>query len=458
MSQRVNQKEIKDVYFSSTSSQKSVPANSVPNPSSSHEKGTYQKYSDEQIAQFENFFKSSSTTPTHAQSTADTPSVTPPHPTFKNSAAQVPTFSLPKNEETFFRDESLDDDLLYLDRLVANSNPEPSRHSLASLENLLDEIVDNEKKQISNYETDVFNANVQSLFETDPEADLPPPQTTILASPTTKETDQTKPELPKPPLIPTPVGTATSSVASPATPNLPKPPLIPTPVSTVPNSVVSSATPDLPKPSLIPTPVSTVPNSVMTSATPDLPKPPSVPSPGSTATSSAAKPATPDLPKPPSVPSPVGTETESVMKPTTPDLPKPPSVPSPGSTATESAVKPATPDLPKPPSVPSPGSTVTSSTVKPATPDLPKPPSPDLKAVPTESDTTVKIEDRIDSINPADDAELSEETLKKKKQNQSKIQMLDTILVVLLVIITVILLYYFRDLLPFNLPDIPFLG
>ena len=71
-------------------------------------------------------------------------------------------------------DEALDDDLVYLENLVSNGANGIAAAPLDSIDTLLNEIVDNEKNQISNYETDVFNANIQSLFDVDPEADLPP--------------------------------------------------------------------------------------------------------------------------------------------------------------------------------------------------------------------------------------------------------------------------------------------
>jgi hypothetical protein len=93
-------------------------------------------------------------------------------------------------------DDILDDDLIYLENLVSNGGNGIATASLDSIGNLLDEIVDNEKQQISNYETDVFNANIQSLFDTDPEADLPPvPQPPVMAQFITTP--------PIPPIVPT---------------------------------------------------------------------------------------------------------------------------------------------------------------------------------------------------------------------------------------------------------------
>lgn len=79
-------------------------------------------------------------------------------------------------------DFALDDDLIYLENLVSNGGNGIATTPLGSIGNLLDEIVDNEKNQISNYENNIFNANIQSLLNVDPEADLPsvpqPPKAT----------------------------------------------------------------------------------------------------------------------------------------------------------------------------------------------------------------------------------------------------------------------------------------
>lgn len=94
-------------------------------------------------------------------------------------------------------DEVLDDDLIYLENLVSSGGNGIAATSLGSIGNLLDEIVDNEKNQISNYETDVFNANIQSLFDLDHEADLPP----VPRSPFIPQFNSTPPIPPAPPVV-----------------------------------------------------------------------------------------------------------------------------------------------------------------------------------------------------------------------------------------------------------------
>ena len=68
-----------------------------------------------------------------------------------------------------------DDDLDYLDALVNNKANDITSPDSNSLGSIFDEIVDNEKESISNYESSVFDANVQMLFDDVPEVDFPPP-------------------------------------------------------------------------------------------------------------------------------------------------------------------------------------------------------------------------------------------------------------------------------------------
>lgn len=76
---------------------------------------------------------------------------------------------------------------------------------------MLDEIVDNEKHHISNYETDVFNANIQLLLDTDPEADLlpipqPPEVSQAISDPQLPEGAQVI-SAPQPPPVPQAIST-----------------------------------------------------------------------------------------------------------------------------------------------------------------------------------------------------------------------------------------------------------
>ena len=68
-------------------------------------------------------------------------------------------------------DTEKDNDLIYLENLVTNgvASPEPS-----SLSDIFNEIVDNEKESISNYESSVFDANVQLLFDDTIEVEAKP--------------------------------------------------------------------------------------------------------------------------------------------------------------------------------------------------------------------------------------------------------------------------------------------
>jgi len=60
-------------------------------------------------------------------------------------------------------DEANEDDLIALEELLYTSYLD----DVDSLDNLFAEITDNEKDSISNYESSVFNANIQSIFDDD---------------------------------------------------------------------------------------------------------------------------------------------------------------------------------------------------------------------------------------------------------------------------------------------------
>lgn len=102
-----------------------------------------------------------------------------------------------------------DDELLYLENLVHSSAMSPKTNSLSEL---FDEIVDNEKESVSNYESSVFDANVQLLFgETDDTSEPPtlvppsppvPPKTFEIPSPPEAIVPPTPPKLEEVPQAP----------------------------------------------------------------------------------------------------------------------------------------------------------------------------------------------------------------------------------------------------------------
>ncbi|MCL2560159.1 MAG: hypothetical protein FWE07_06690 [Turicibacter sp.] len=229
MAQKMNSKQLKEVYFNSAESSsdryfndalknKKVADLSL---SFSESKKDYQRYSKEQVAQFEKFFNRHEDDELSEGDVLEPSAVMPAPPETQEAidylseleslVAEVehriekdfvknPSPPLPSLEpvqmsqlekdllekdlfENFLSDDDevysepdtedvlLNDDLHYLNSLVSTGGSKSDFEALNSIENLLGEIVDNEKSQISNYETDVFNANVQSLFDSDPEAD-----------------------------------------------------------------------------------------------------------------------------------------------------------------------------------------------------------------------------------------------------------------------------------------------
>ena len=68
--------------------------------------------------------------------------------------------------------ENDDADLIYLENLVTNGASGIATPSPNSLSEIFTEIVDNEKESISNYESSLFDANIQLLFDEAPEIEM----------------------------------------------------------------------------------------------------------------------------------------------------------------------------------------------------------------------------------------------------------------------------------------------
>lgn len=60
--------------------------------------------------------------------------------------------------------QQIDEDLMYLDNLVSGNGYRTSTNPANSIDDLLAEIVGNEKSSVSNYEPSVFDANIEELF------------------------------------------------------------------------------------------------------------------------------------------------------------------------------------------------------------------------------------------------------------------------------------------------------
>ena len=95
----------------------------------------------------------------------------------------IPNFSRPLSYAPYPDTPEAKDDLDYLDALVSNAIGNDNQPSLGSLGDIFDEIVGNEQHSITNYKSDVFDANIQRLFEQDPEKDE---QTTPQSQPPNK--------------------------------------------------------------------------------------------------------------------------------------------------------------------------------------------------------------------------------------------------------------------------------
>jgi len=147
---------------------------------------------------------------------------TPDEPVKKPSSTQTPVVG-EKNYDnvntTLYAEAPTpedDEDFIYLEALL-NNNMTQNKRSISSL---LAEIVDNEKVSISNYESSVFDANVQQLFDEEEtlrrarQPEITPSAPAVkLATPVAKvEPAVGKPPIPVVPDIPIPTLTAVSPV------------------------------------------------------------------------------------------------------------------------------------------------------------------------------------------------------------------------------------------------------
>ena len=162
-----------------------------------------------------------------------------------------------------------DDDLIYLETLINNEGAEIAALDSNSLSDILAEIVDNEKEPISNYESSVFDANIQMLFNESPEVssnpvpvsevevptsnfELPPipipglPSDEMLTSDSTAETEIPMPNFDLPP-IPIPELPADELLTSDSTaeieipiPDFGLPPIPEAPVDVEPETLLKS--------------------------------------------------------------------------------------------------------------------------------------------------------------------------------------------------------------------------
>lgn len=148
-----------------------------------NEKISFAKFSEKEMQRFESFFntyvhKDTSTSHLDVDENLDLlpkEDIDLSKVMLSQDASQISISQLEKDliEQFSLEDPPVDfdgneDDLIDLETLLLTSYPD--EHD--SLHDLFAEITDNEKKPISNYESAIFNANVQSIFEEDENEDI----------------------------------------------------------------------------------------------------------------------------------------------------------------------------------------------------------------------------------------------------------------------------------------------
>jgi len=234
--QKLNNDQLRQLYF-----QPSTPSKSFHKQNDHIKTGesrqsffdtpiNYEKFSESEIARFEKFFNTylyptpqndMFKNPQTSQKAHDLLEATADHqpePQLKSEKAQIEVKPASVDNEAFE-----DHDLTYLETLMNHgvSKKEPPHSS--SLSDLFAEIIDNEKQSISNYESSVFDANVQMLF--DEESSVPSQPAVAAVVETPKAIPPTPPPLTTPevavelPLPPPPIAPKIAEEAA-AIPNM----------------------------------------------------------------------------------------------------------------------------------------------------------------------------------------------------------------------------------------------
>jgi len=133
------------------------------------------------------------------------------------------------------------DDLVYLETLISSGINGAATPISNSLSEIFAEIIDNEKKSISNYESSAFDANIQMLFDEDPDAQLQSTLSTEIEAPKIVDVSSPAPVTPKTVALLPP-----APVASKIVDELPPTPVLPKTFDyfTAPNAIESEGTPE----------------------------------------------------------------------------------------------------------------------------------------------------------------------------------------------------------------------
>ena len=225
MIQKLNNDQLQQLYFESSIPSKSFHEREDSTKMNQSNKSffdtnvNYDKYSDEEINRYENFFNTHVYPAVHSlDEEKEAPHLSQLE---KDLLEQDEINSTAQNKAIPTESINADDDLTYLNALVNNDASDINSLDSNSLTDIFAEIVNNEEESISNYESSVFDANVQMLFGEVPETGFPPvpemPSTRNL-EPLLESTESTPavteiptldfdfPHIPEPPIeeIPTP--------------------------------------------------------------------------------------------------------------------------------------------------------------------------------------------------------------------------------------------------------------
>jgi len=126
----------------------------------SNEKISFARFSEEEMQRFESFFDTYVRVPSTNLDVLETEEGDLPEATSNHNAAPNLVESL-NPDDPHVNLEDGEDDFIDFEALLQNGYLDDRD----SLNDLFTEILDNEKESISNYESSIFNANIQSIFE-----------------------------------------------------------------------------------------------------------------------------------------------------------------------------------------------------------------------------------------------------------------------------------------------------
>jgi len=192
MEQKMNGHSLREMYFNNPHAENSINIDASLKEQQVKQKAddrkAYRKFSPEEISHFESLFnqhhEKSKRSPEPAIDPID--DFNPIDDDVKEERIELPVASGKTLGQMFDRlatkveldspfstaDHASSEDLDYLNALVTNKYPHEKPNALPSIGDIFDEIVGNEQNNTTNYCSKTFDANVQHLFDEDPEEEL----------------------------------------------------------------------------------------------------------------------------------------------------------------------------------------------------------------------------------------------------------------------------------------------